>query len=97
MPKLSPLDDNQTYLTIAQQQYRNAALNPKAVNASREQTAGTSSPQVSSAQPASQTDPKTGISFNKTFTPQERAAQKAALADKLKQMDAEDAASSGEK
>lgn len=67
-------------------------MNPRAVNASREQQASTSGAPITALAPAaSQTDPKTGISFAKAFTPQERTAQRAALLQKLQEMDAEDA------
>lgn len=90
--QLSPLDDPNTYLQIAQQKYRNA-LNPRAVNAAREQQAGTAGPTGTAPQaPPGMTDPKTGISFSRPFTPEERLAQRAALLQKLQQMDAQDKA-----
>ena len=90
MATLSPLDDTKTYRTVADAAYArktaNGVRNPKAVLTDQEEEA--MGPDGKPAAQAAAVAASSPIKFTKGFSPAEKAAQRKALIEKIKSLDA---------
>lgn len=96
--KLSPIDDIKTYRETADTAYarkaNNGVVNPKRALAEREAEAmgeTAKDPKAPVAKAGIAIPEANAPAFVKSFSPKERASQKAALLKKLQEMDAQDA------